>query len=128
MGRKTRSPRDLMTPATLHILLALAREELHGYGVKQEVEERTGGRLRLGPGTLYEAIHRLEADGWIEEVASPGGVGGKRKYYRLTTAGRAAMEDELRRLAAIVEFARDERLVPGGLMPDAGGPAPEEAR
>lgn len=111
MGR-TRSPRDLMTPATLHILLALAGEDLHGYGVKQEVEERTAGRLRLGPGTLYEAIHRLEADGWIEEVPGPDAAGGKRKYYRLTPEGRMAMEEELRRLAAIVEFARDERFLP----------------
>lgn len=112
MGRKTRSPRDLMTPATLHILLALARRDLHGYGIKQEVEERTGGRLRLGPGTLYEAVHRLEGDGWIEEVAGPDDADGKRKYYRLAAEGRSAMQEELRRLAAIVAFARDESLLP----------------
>lgn len=116
-----------MTPATLHILLALAREDLHGYGIKRDVEDRTEGRLRLGPGTLYEAVHRLEADGWIEEVEGPEETDGKRKVYRLRPEGRAAMEDELRRLASIVAYARDERLLPGR-MPDGGDARPEEAR
>jgi DNA-binding PadR family transcriptional regulator len=50
------------------MLMALAREDLHGYGTKQKVEARTRGRLRLGPGTLYEGIHRMEAAGWIREI------------------------------------------------------------
>lgn len=106
-----RTPRELLTPAALHILMALAQGEMHGYGVKRDVEQRTGGRLRLGPGTLYEAIHRLEADGWLEEVSSPN-KDGKSKYYRLTAAGRAVMEEELLRLAEIVSFARREALMP----------------
>lgn len=96
------TPSDLLTPAVLHILLALAGEDLHGYGIQSSVEERTGGRLRLGPGTLYEAIHRLDDDGWIEEL--PGG--GRKRVYRLTEAGRAAMRQELRRMEEIVEGAR----------------------
>lgn len=106
-----RTPRDLLTPAALHMLMALAREDLHGYGIKHDVEERTEGRLRLGPGTLYEAIHRMEADGWIEEVTGPGDDA-KRKYYHLTEAGRAVMEEELRRLDRILRFARQEALLP----------------
>ena len=111
MTRK-RTPRDLLTPAALHILMALARQDLHGMAVKDDVEGRTGGRLRLGPGTLYEAIHRMEADGWIAEVPDHPAAEGKRRVYRITAAGRRVMEEELRRLAAVVRFARDEDLLP----------------
>ena len=92
--------------------MALAGEELHGYGIKQRVEERTGGRLRLGPGTLYEGIHRMEATGWIREVRVTEGGGGKRKVYRITAAGRRAMEEELRRLDEVVRLARADNLLP----------------
>ncbi|HSR40528.1 MAG TPA: PadR family transcriptional regulator [Longimicrobiales bacterium] len=109
--KSRRTPRDLMTPAALHILLALAGEDRHGYGIKRDVEERTGGRLRLGPGTLYEAVHRMEDDGWIREVEGPEGGAGKRKYYRLAPEGRRRMEEELRRLDRIVSFARREALL-----------------
>ena len=105
--RKTRTPSDLLTPAVLHILLTLAREDLHGYAIKEAVEERTGGRLRLGPGTLYEAIHRMDEGGWIEEL--PGG--GRRRVYRITEAGREALRDELRRLGEIVDHARAAELL-----------------
>ncbi len=62
-------PQDLLplTPAVLHILLALADEERHGYGIMREVEWRTGGQTRLDPGTLYGSIKRMLADGLIEE-------------------------------------------------------------
>lgn len=97
-----RNPRDLLTPAVLHILLSLSQEDLHGYGIKAAVEERTDGRLALGPGTLYEAIHRMHHDGWIEELD----IGGRKRVYRITPSGRAALRDELGRLETIVEFAR----------------------
>lgn len=132
MSRRT--PRDLLTPAALHILMALARQDLHGYGIKQDVEERTDGRLRLRPGTLYEAIHRMEADGWIREVKDVA-EGGRKRVYRITASGRAVMEQELSRLAEIVRFARAESLfggdrsdgvaLPGDTRP--GPPRPEEA-
>ena len=105
--RAPRNPRDLLTPAALHILLSLAQEELHGYGVKAAVEERTGGALSLGPGTLYEAIHRMDEDGWIQEVD----VEGRRRVYRITPEGRRVLDDELRRLGEIVDFARGARLL-----------------
>lgn len=105
--RSARTPSDLLTPAVLHILLTLAGEDLHGYAIKDAVEERTGGRLRLGPGTLYEAIHRMDEGGWIEEL--PGG--GRKRVYRITEEGRAALRDELRRLGEIVDHARRAELL-----------------
>ena len=108
-----RSPRDLLTPAALHILMALSRSDLHGYGIKKAVEEQTEGRLRLGPGTLYEGIHRMEADGWIREVEGPETRGKPRRYYRVTEEGRRRMEDELQRLDQIVGFAREQALIRG---------------
>jgi len=114
MGKeeKTASPRELMTPAVLHILVSLATGERHGLGIKEEVEERTGGELRLGPGTLYEGLHRLEGSGWVSEVEAGTAEDGRRRYYRLTKEGRRAMVAELARLDAIVRHARAERLLP----------------
>lgn len=106
--RDPRSPRELLTPAALHILLSLAQGELHGYGIKHAVEERTGGALSLGPGTLYEAIHRMDADRWIQEVEGAG----RRRIYRLTDQGKKVLRDELDRLADIVQFAREADLLP----------------
>ena len=106
--RSKKTPRDLLTPAALHMLLALARGDRHGLGIKEDVEARTSGKLRLGPGTLYEAIHRMEADGWITEI--PDAEDARRKVYRLTRRGRSVMLDELRRLHEIVRFATDEVL------------------
>jgi DNA-binding PadR family transcriptional regulator len=103
------NPRDLLTPAALHMLLSLATEELHGYGIKRAVEQRTGGGISLGPGTLYEGIHRMAGDGWIEEVEGSG----RKRVYRLTGQGRAVLDDELRRLDEIVSFARNADLFPG---------------
>ena len=113
MSHRT-NPRELLTPAVLHILLSLEGGERHGYGIKLDVEERTGGQLRLGPGTLYEAIHRLVKSGWIEEAPSTGKPGrdARRKYYRLTDEGRRHMGEELTRLDAIVSYARTKDLLP----------------
>jgi DNA-binding PadR family transcriptional regulator len=104
-----RAARELPTPAVLHILLVLADGERHGYGIRQEIERRTEGALRLGPGTLYEAIYRLTAQGWIEELES----GDRRRVYGITREGRRALKDELRRLEAIVVDARARRLLGG---------------
>jgi len=105
----SKTPRDLLTPAALHILLTLASEPTHGYGVKQAVEERTGGELTLGPGTLYEAIHRMNAEGWIEEIGNEG----PKRMYRITAEGRDILGEELRRLGEIVDFARGADLLRG---------------
>ena len=95
----------------LHIMLALADGARHGYAIKQAVEQRTGGALRLGPGTLYEAIQRLEEGGLIEETAMRGaepanGQEAQRRYYRLTERGWASLRKELRALGQLMEVAR----------------------
>lgn len=106
-----RNPRSLLTPATLHILLSLADGERHGYGIKQDVEERTGGTLRLGPGTLYEAVHRLLREGFISE-AEEDESDSRRRVYRLTARGREQMLQELQRLAGLVHDAERRGLLP----------------
>jgi len=95
----------------IHILLALSDGALHGYAIKQSVEERTGGAIRLGPGTLYEAIQRLQDDELIEEDAGRGGEAlngqvAQRRYYSLTQRGWDVLRQELRQLDAILEQAR----------------------
>lgn len=107
-----------MTTRTLQILLALLEGPLHGYGIKQSVEARTEGRVRLGSGTLYEAVHRLVDAGHIEEVEAPASEppsgGPPRRFYALTPEGRAALADEVRRLDSVVSYARERDLIPEG--------------
>ena len=104
------SPDDLLPlpPATFHILLALAAEDRHGYGIIQDVEHRTGGALRLSAGTLYGAIQRLLEQGLIVEQRRRPGQGGdpRRRYYRITRFGTAVARAETRRLAQLVRMAR----------------------
>jgi DNA-binding PadR family transcriptional regulator len=96
----------------LHIMLALADEPRHGYAIKQDVEGRTHGSIRLGPGTLYEAIQRLEDAGLIEETAAAGrsapanGQEAQRRYYRLTSSGWTTLGSELRAHGQLVDAAR----------------------
>lgn len=100
-------PRELLTPAALHVLLSLVDGPRHGYGIKQDVEDRTDGEMSLGPGTLYEAIHRLRANGLIEEA----GREERRKNYRLTRQGRRELKAELARLDGVVRYARSKALL-----------------
>lgn len=103
------TPRKLLTPAALHILLTLADGDQHGYGIRAAVEERTGGELALGPGTLYEALHRMVEAGWIRAASNDAS---RKKTYTLTAGGRAELDDELRRLDEIVSYARSNALFP----------------
>lgn len=103
-----------ITPAMFHILLALADEQRHGYGIMQEVERSTRGGMRLPPGTLYRSIKRLLAAGLIDESESP--LDGdaddeRRRYYEISASGRAAAKGEARRLADIVGLARAKELL-----------------
>jgi DNA-binding PadR family transcriptional regulator len=114
MTERPGTPRELLTPAALHVLLSLAEGERHGYGIKLDVEERTHGGLSLGPGTLYEAIHRMEKSGWIEQAPKKRGADKtdpRRRYYRLTREGRSRLSDELERLRDIVSYARSKSLL-----------------
>lgn len=112
--RRARHKGGALPRTTLQILLSLAGGSCHGYGIKLDVEERTGGALRLGSGTLYDAIQRLTAQGWIEEVpptdAQSGGP--PRRFYALTREGRRVLDAELASMAAILEFARTTKPAP----------------
>ena len=115
MGSNDGTLPGILTPVVFQILLALANSDLHGYGIKLEVEKRTDGAVNLGSGTLYEAIQRLETSGHIAEVPSPPDAptgARKRRYYRLEGPGREALEAELARMDKIVRFARRRKLMP----------------
>src|SRR5262245_34581178 len=102
--------RHPLSLSVVHILLALADGARHGYAIKQEVEERSEGEIRLGPGTLYEAVQRLEDAGYIEETEPrddpANGQAAQRRYYRLTATGWSVLRSELRHLARVVDHAR----------------------
>ena len=101
-----------LSPAVFHLLLALAEEERHGYAIMRDIEERTGGLVRVGPGMLYGSIKWLAADGFIEEAAAKGRAEDeRRKYYRLTSDGRALLKAEASRLEAAVGLARSRRVL-----------------
>ncbi len=103
-----------LSPATLHILLALAGEDLHGYGIMQEVLRQSEGRYKLGPGTLYDNIQRLTAQGLVLEVARRASDDPRRRYYRLTADGRGVLAAEIARLETVV---RDGKLRMQGFKP-----------
>jgi DNA-binding PadR family transcriptional regulator len=108
-----------LSAPVLHIMLALAEGDRHGYAIKQEVEARTDGTIRLGPGTLYEAIQRLEESGVIEETDpaadAVNGQEAQRRYYRLTNRGWTVLREELRSLGRIVDLARENPRLRKGL-------------
>jgi DNA-binding PadR family transcriptional regulator len=94
-----------LAPAMLHILLALAGEDLHGYGIMQEVSRQSEGRYKLGPGTLYDNLQRLMEQGLVQEV-SPDREESRRRYYRLNSLGRRVLAAEIARLEGVVRDGR----------------------
>jgi DNA-binding PadR family transcriptional regulator len=113
-------PQRSLSLPVLHILLALGEGARHGYAIKQEVEARTDGAIRLGPGTLYEAIQRLEESGLIEETPTAAadaenGQRAQRRYYRLTDRGWRTLQDEVRQLECLVDAARNNPRLRRGL-------------
>lgn len=93
----------------IYILLALAEGDRHGYAIKQDIESRTDGAIRLGPGTLYEAIQRLEEGGLIREAEGDEPAHGQeaqRRYYTLTERGWDTLRKETRQLGRLVDAAR----------------------
>jgi DNA-binding PadR family transcriptional regulator len=103
-----------LSPATLHILLALAGGNLHGYGIIQEVARNTDGRYRLGPGTLYDNLKKLMDTGLVADAPKAAPSRRKaaaareddRRFYALTKEGRAALTIEVDRLQSVVTKAR----------------------
>ncbi|HEY1912070.1 MAG TPA: helix-turn-helix transcriptional regulator [Vicinamibacterales bacterium] len=110
-------PRRLLplTPQQFHILLALTDGQLHGYAILQDIAGRTDGTLRMGTGTLYTALARLEAlELVIEADRRPAPVHDdeRRRYYALTAAGRAVLQAETARLDALLRQARRKGITP----------------
>lgn len=104
-----------MAPLFFHLLLSLSKGVRHGYALMQEIEERTGGSLILGPSSLYYALGRLQDSGLIEEVrgteVSEGPHEERRRYYRLTGKGLERLGEETSLLADIVSHARVQGLI-----------------
>lgn len=100
-----------LPPAAFHILLTLSLGDRHGYGIIQDVEERTEGAVRLSPGTLYRTIQRLLEQGLITEPRTTVVVDPRRRPYRITAFGRAVARAESNRLAALVRQAEGAGLL-----------------
>ena len=96
-----------LSPATLHILLALAGEDRHGYGIMREVARQSDGRYKVGPGTLYDNLQKLLDQGIVEErTPRSAGDDPRRRYYRLSRFGRGLLASEIARLEGVVREAR----------------------
>lgn len=98
--------------SAFHILLALADGERHGYSIAKEVTESTGGKIRLGSGTLYRQLRQMCTDGWISEIERDDEDAMGRRYYKLTPWGRRIAQAEAARLEELVALARSRRLLP----------------
>jgi DNA-binding PadR family transcriptional regulator len=105
MPSKDQAP---LSPAVFHILLCLAEGERHGYAIKREIAQRTGGKLKLGPGVLYGSINKLLEQGWIAESDERPDAhldDERRRYYRLTAQGRKVAQTEAARMRELVDLA-----------------------
>ena len=99
----------MLKPADFHILLALSAGPLHGYRIMKDVERDTGGEVMLEIGSLYRLLARLVGEGLIDHVNS---ADERRRYYRITAAGRRALKSEAARLANVVTLVRARKLLP----------------
>lgn len=96
-----------LSPAALHILLALAGEDRHGYGIMQEVARQSNQQYKLGPGTLYDNLEKLLNQGVVEVSARRSLADDpRRRYYRLTGFGRRLLATEIKRLEGVVREAK----------------------
>lgn len=112
------SPQDYLplSESVFQILLSLADQDRHGYGVIKEVEARTEGRIRLAPGTLYGAIKRLKGQGLLAEAderVDSDLSDERRRYYSLTVSGQSVMRAEAARVADLARQAAAKDLLPG---------------
>lgn len=107
-----------LTPAVLHILLALSAQARHGYGIMKQVDADSGGRVTMGPGTLYGSIGRMIDAGLIRESDKRVDLrldDERRIYYELTGLGRSALAAELARYRDVVALAQQKRLSPDAI-------------
>ncbi len=98
----------MLKPADFHILLALATGPLHGYGIMKGVERDSGGEVTLEIGSLYRLLARLVTEGLIDDMDS---TDERRRYYRITAAGRKALKSEAARLAHVLTTVRARKLL-----------------
>ncbi len=104
-----------LTPAVLHILLAVSTEERHGYGIMKQVERESQGKVKMGPGTLYGSLGRMMTAGLIREGdkrADPEMDDERRIYYAITGLGQNALEAELNRYREVVAVASEKHITP----------------
>ncbi len=104
-----------LTPAVLHILMALSIRERHGYGIMKQVEQDTKGKVNMGPGTLYGSLNRMLAAGLVsksDKKRDPELDEERRVYYKITALGQKALAAELERYREVVAVARQQRLLP----------------
>jgi DNA-binding PadR family transcriptional regulator len=100
-------PKAALSPAVLHILLALAREDLHGYGITTEIARQSDGQYKMGPGTLYDNLKKLmDLELVVDAPADDLPMGESRRLYHLTEAGHAALTAEIERLKVVLREAR----------------------
>ena len=111
-----------LSPATLHVLLALAGGDLHGYGIMLEVARHSGGQYKIGPGTLYDNLKKLLASGLVEELPEADDATRARRTYRLTRLGSAVLSAETDRLTGVLRHAR--RSLRANPRPHLSSPAP----
>lgn len=114
MSKEFEEPPFKMTPVVFHVLLSLADGEAHAYGIMKDVEERTGGRVKLAPGSLHYTVSKLLGAGMIEEPDERPDVpddDGRRIYYALTGYGRQVLAAQATLMAELVEFARARDLI-----------------
>ena len=101
-----------LSPPVFYILLAVADGPRHGYAIMQEVDRRSDGKLRLLPGSMYSTIRRMLSEDLLEECDSPAPEGDdeRRRYYRMTDAGREIAAAEVERLSTLLDFAESKQL------------------
>ena len=115
MEKKKHKP---LTPAVLHILMALSTKERHGYGIMKQVKADSHGKVKMGPGTLYGSIGRMLEAGLIRESdkkIDPDMDDERRVYYKITGLGQRALAEELQRYREVVAVAKHRKLSPGNL-------------
>ena len=95
-----------LSPANLYILLSLAAEDRHGYGIMQEVARQSDGQYKLGPVTLYDNLQKLMNQGIVEDARRPAGDDPRRRYYRLTSFGRKVLAADVERLEELIHAAK----------------------
>ena len=108
-----------LTPAVLHILLALSGGERHGYGIMKQVEADSHAKVKMGPGTLYGSLGRMIDAGLISESdkkIDPKMDDERRVYYKITAAGQKALAAELQRYREVVSVAQQLRLFPSAMV------------